>query len=67
MPDVSAVSASPTCAVPVMVGAPVAGLLGAFEPELSGLSSSSGPGRVVVPPSDNILPSPVQIPPPSHN
>ena len=28
MPDVSAVSVSPTCAVPLMVGAPVAGLLG---------------------------------------
>ena len=28
MPDVLAVSVSPTCAVPLMVGAPEAGLLG---------------------------------------
>ena len=27
MPDVSAVSVSPTCAVPLMVGTPVAGVL----------------------------------------
>ena len=67
MPDVSASSVSPTCTVPLMVGAPVAGLLGSFEPVSSGLSSSSGPGRVAVPPSDNIFPSPVQIPPPSHD
>ena len=28
MPEVSTVSVSPTCAVPLMVGAPVAGLFG---------------------------------------
>ena len=28
MPEVSAVSVSPTCAVPLMMGCPVAGLLG---------------------------------------
>ena len=38
MPVVTAVSVSPTCAVPVMVGAPIAALLAAAETTISKVS-----------------------------
>ena len=51
MPDVKAVRVSPTCAVPLMVGAPAAA-------EFSG-----GPGTTNSKPPDSFLPSLVQMAP----
>ena len=49
MPEVSAVSVSPTCAVPLMVGCPVAGLLGRAStvPVAALVNSSSLPAPSV--------------------
>ena len=55
MSVVSAVSVSPTCAVPLMVGVPVAGVLGG--------GGVLGPGTTNRGPPDSILPSPVQMAP----
>ena len=51
MPDVSAVSVEPTWAVPLMLGWPVAGLLG------------GGPSMTLATPTDSILPSSVHTAP----